>query len=627
MNIPKSPNSQEPLSEQLTRDYQIIRMLGSGGMGDVYLAEQRRVGHRRVALKVLKRACSNHPELVRRFENEASSAGRINHRNVVTVYESRVTEDGTLYVAMEFVEGKSLGQILTTQGHLPLNRIVEITKQVGAGLTAAHKLGIVHRDIKPDNIMLTEEDGEQVIKVLDFGIARLSETNSRGKTQSGVIMGTPTYMSPEQAMGKTGNQIDARSDIYSLGLVVYQMLTGKTPFEAKVVMEVMRKHISEPPLPPSEQRRDLLIPAAVDAVILKALEKSREMRQQTVAEFVAELETAATAPTIAPSNQVVQPVQEVAQEAEAKETKILKEGKDPKEKDIPTVRVGPDSLGSTNAPLSSSNLTAARLPRVTREQKGVFIPIPSAPPTIMEPPPTVVPVANRPQSAIGEAAVVAEKTGRRYRPTLLVGLLIFLLLLAGLYAVMQLTGSDVTPHRVMDFRLRREFPTADLDTFNETNAVKPTDSLGFEIKLIEPGWVFLFGTSGDEASGSWFWVNPSTDEQAQRLSVGEWHKFPYGWYLNEINRTAAKKYLLVYVPLGVTWAPAAKLRELGDQVKNGVVDLPADIVTSLLQSLNRDTLPLTASSSKENRHISFALSTTGAARRIAVYEVRLQQTP
>src|SRR5262249_43746201 len=153
-----------------------------------------------------------------RFENEAASAGRIHHPNVVMVYECRATDDGQLYVAMQYVEGADLSQAIEARGRLELGEIVEITRQAAAGLGSAHKPGIVHRDIKPANIMLTQDDeGRLAVKVLDFGIARLSEPDSTGaQTKTGVVMGTPHYMSPEQALGKTGDKIDHRSDIYSL---------------------------------------------------------------------------------------------------------------------------------------------------------------------------------------------------------------------------------------------------------------------------------------------------------------------------------------------------------------------------------------------------------------------------
>jgi serine/threonine protein kinase len=300
--------SETSLSQQIKSDYNIVRLLGKGGMGEVYLAEQLRVGRRPVALKVLNRSYSENPDLRKRFENEAASAGRIRHRNVVLVYESRITEDGQLYVAMEYVEGADLGHLIEERGSLPLGEVVEITKQIAAGLGAAHKLGIVHRDIKPGNIMLTEdEDGALLVKVLDFGIARLSEPDSNSaQTKTGMVMGTPHYMSPEQTLGQTGDKIDLRSDIYSLAMVVHQMLTGRVAFEADSWVQVMYKHINEAPQPPSQIRPDLVGISPVDQVILKGLEKDRERRQQSAVDLAKELDavysglrpgTSAAAPT------------------------------------------------------------------------------------------------------------------------------------------------------------------------------------------------------------------------------------------------------------------------------------------------------------------------------------------
>jgi formylglycine-generating enzyme required for sulfatase activity/predicted Ser/Thr protein kinase len=286
--------TQIPLSRQIARDYEIIRLLGKGGMGEVYLAEQLRVGRRRVALKVLNRACSEDPEVIKRFENEAAFAGRIHHLNVVMVYESRITDDGQLYVAMEYVEGSNLRDVINQRGPLPLAEVVEITRQICSGLSVAHKLGIVHRDIKPDNIMLANaEDGELVVKLLDFGIARLSEAGAGGsQTQTGIVMGTPYYMSPEQALGHTGDKIDLRSDIYSLGMVVYQMMTAKLPFESASWMQIMYKHINERPMPPSQFRPELANYNELEKVVLKALEKPREDRQQTATQFASQLDAA-----------------------------------------------------------------------------------------------------------------------------------------------------------------------------------------------------------------------------------------------------------------------------------------------------------------------------------------------
>ena len=286
--------SEFPLSEQITRDYRIVRLLGKGGMGEVYLAEQLRVGSRLVALKVLNRACSQDPVTTKRFENEISAAGSIQHRNVVTVYESRITDDGQIYVAMEFIRGKSLRALLLEEEVLPLESVVRVTRQICAGLGAAHKLGIVHRDIKPDNLMISaDEHGDHAVKVVDFGIARFAEMGGPGlTTRDGIILGTPAYMSPEQALGLTGDKIDARSDIYSVGMVVYEMLTGTVAFHGDSWMNVLHQHLNETPRQLRQVRPDLDIPAQVEKTVLKSLEKDRERRQQTLAAFAGELEEA-----------------------------------------------------------------------------------------------------------------------------------------------------------------------------------------------------------------------------------------------------------------------------------------------------------------------------------------------
>src|SRR5271169_3660570 len=191
------------LAASLAGRFDLIRRLGQGGMGAVYLAEQIAVGNRPVALKVLSRKLLDDPEFLLRFQNEAASTGRIHHPNVVTIYESGQADDGTPYIAMEFLEGESLCQALKRRGALPVPEVTEILQQAARGLNAAHKLGIIHRDIKPDNIFLTHGDeGELIIKVVDFGIAKLREASTN--TMTGMVLGTPAYISCEQAYGMKG---------------------------------------------------------------------------------------------------------------------------------------------------------------------------------------------------------------------------------------------------------------------------------------------------------------------------------------------------------------------------------------------------------------------------------------
>jgi serine/threonine-protein kinase len=222
------------------------------------------------------------PDFLLRFQNEAASTGRIHHANVVTIYESGQADDGTPYIAMEFLEGESLRQALTRRGALPVAEVAEILQQAARGLNAAHKLGIIHRDLKPDNIFLTYPDDvaaplagahdvgaglvpalpvgiadsgraqdpplrPAVVKLVDFGIAKLRESGAH--TQTGMVLGTPAYMSFEQASGMRSDELDARSDVYSLGVVVYEMLTGRTPFHSDTPVGNLRMHMQEDPPP------------------------------------------------------------------------------------------------------------------------------------------------------------------------------------------------------------------------------------------------------------------------------------------------------------------------------------------------------------------------------------------
>src|SRR6267143_40365 len=190
----------EALPQGLPRQYRIVRRLGGGGMGNVFLAEQLALGNRPVALKVLQRKLLDDPEFLSRFRDEATSTARIHHANVVIIYESGQSDDGTPYIAMEYLEGETLRELLKARGTLPVSETVEIVQQVARGLYAAHKLDIIHRDLKPDNIFLTYSDeGELVSKVVDFGIAKLAESTTH--TLAGMMLGTPAYMSPEQASG------------------------------------------------------------------------------------------------------------------------------------------------------------------------------------------------------------------------------------------------------------------------------------------------------------------------------------------------------------------------------------------------------------------------------------------
>ena len=264
--------------------YRVIKQLGKGGMGAVYLAEHPVIGSR-VAIKFLHPQYATDTKIVDRFYNEARAVNVIGHDNILKILDLNVTADNRHYFIMEFLNGRSLQNIVQPDVPVPLEVTGPILLQTCEALQAAHDHQIVHRDLKPDNIYLIVHKGRKnFVKVVDFGIAKLTDGdgNSTGKTQTGLVMGTPAYMSPEQAGGMS-NLIDGRSDIYSLGAMMFQMATGKLPFPGKSFGEVLIGHLQEPP--PEPRSINPLVPEAYQAIILKCLEKPQEKRFQSMHEL------------------------------------------------------------------------------------------------------------------------------------------------------------------------------------------------------------------------------------------------------------------------------------------------------------------------------------------------------
>jgi eukaryotic-like serine/threonine-protein kinase len=263
--------------------YHIVKKLGEGGMGQVYLAEHVKMG-RKSAIKVMNPSMVHDPDAVARFNREAANASRITHPNVCAIYDFGETPEGLIYLAMEFVEGEPLTDVLAREGPLPVPRGVLVCTQVADALQAAHDLGIVHRDLKPDNIMLARgRDGGDVVKVVDFGIAKaVGGDDSQKVTKTGLVVGTPEFMSPEQL---SGDMVDGRSDIYSLALVLFQMLTGKLPFDASTVQETMIQRLTDEPRKLAAVRPDLHFPPGLQETIDAALARRPVERYQSAAKF------------------------------------------------------------------------------------------------------------------------------------------------------------------------------------------------------------------------------------------------------------------------------------------------------------------------------------------------------
>ncbi len=273
--------------------YRILGKIGEGGMGAVYKALHMHFNEF-CALKVMAPSLMNDSGLVKRFGREAIIARKLRHKNAVKVEDFDETEDGCPFIVMEFIEGQSLKSLMSARGPLPVARTCSIIKQSAAALDAAHRLGLVHRDIKPDNIVLIVLNGEEVAKVLDFGIAKIrnahGEATGVALTATGMVIGTPPYMSPEQAKGADSEDLDGRSDIYSLGVVMYQMLTGVLPLKADTPLDMLFAQIQTPPTPIYDARPGLQVPAPVAALVMKCLEKDRARRPQSGRELIEALE-------------------------------------------------------------------------------------------------------------------------------------------------------------------------------------------------------------------------------------------------------------------------------------------------------------------------------------------------
>ena len=286
----------DPLVGQVLADrYGVIRLLGDGGMGRVYLAEHVRMG-RLSAVKVMNPAMAAIPDAIGRFNREAASAGRINHPNVAAIYDFGETADGTLYLAMEYVEGETLTALLDREGTLSPARVAGIVAQVAEGLHAAHHLGLVHRDLKPDNIMVTRHaDGREWIKVVDFGIAKAAEGAGQTLTTVGMSVGTPASMSPEQIAGE---QLGPRSDVYSLGVVAFTMLTSAMPHPEMTSRESLVRRLTARALTLAEVRPDIVWPTALQPALDRALAPEPQDRFGSAREFAVALQAAAGAPSV-----------------------------------------------------------------------------------------------------------------------------------------------------------------------------------------------------------------------------------------------------------------------------------------------------------------------------------------
>ena len=288
---PASASAVNLVDQILDGRYHIVRKVGEGGMSFVYLANDTATKDR-YAIKVLSQALSNDQNAMQRLKREASLGMRLAHPNVCHIIRMGETQDGLVYVVMPFVEGEILSDRNNRKGTLPLEEVAKYVKEIAAGLHVAHELKIVHRDLKPENIMICKsEDGSERAVVMDFGLAkeRRADAELQKLTATGIILGTPEFMSPEQLRGKP---LDPRTDVYSLGLMTYEMLTGKLPFTGRTQQEMMIARLRSEPVPLRQARPEMDFSEALEKVLAKSMQRAPDDRYTTAPEFAAALATA-----------------------------------------------------------------------------------------------------------------------------------------------------------------------------------------------------------------------------------------------------------------------------------------------------------------------------------------------
>ncbi|HEY3974405.1 MAG TPA: protein kinase [Candidatus Sulfotelmatobacter sp.] len=354
--------------------YQILDQIGIGGMGVVYRSRHLTFNEL-CAIKIVNDSIAGDSNFLQRFQTEAVVTRKLRHPNAVRVDDFDYTEDGRPFIVMELVEGKNIGEVLQAEGPFPVPRAVGVATQAARALGMAHKLGIVHRDIKPGNILLAhDEQGQEIAKVLDFGIAKLREAaggDQPGMTMTGMVVGTPLYMSPEQFMGKkAAGEIDGRTDIYSLGVVLYQMVTAQLPFEGDTPYSLMMQHMQGTVRPPHELAPDLHIPESLSRIILKAIDKAREQRFQTAEELIAALDQVIAGPRVTGAVTTGQAANAVVDNVQTESTQAGQPA---------VMNVAPPS--TSGAQIRSSQVSAAPPKSESSPARNIAAPPPSAAPT------------------------------------------------------------------------------------------------------------------------------------------------------------------------------------------------------------------------------------------------------
>jgi serine/threonine-protein kinase len=396
----------------ISQRYRIDALLAFGGMGAVYRGEHVLM-RKRIAVKVLQEGAQDLPQLVERFRREAIVGAHVTHPNIASATDFGQLDDGSYFLVMEHIKGRMLYDLMKEEGALPVDRAMGIARQVAAGLAAAHEVGVVHRDIKPHNVMLVDLDGNRtasipalllgrdIVKIIDFGFAKLAEERlsivpserpsmvPERITQQGEIFGTIAYLAPEAALGM--DAVDARSDLYALGVVIYQMLTGLHPFQETAPGPLFRCHLSKPPPPFAARAPGVEVPAAVEALTLKLLEKDPTRRFQDASGLIEAIDDAMglsgmvalapgriSSPSI-PSDLLASAFQQEAEAASSRQGPSSGRDPGPSSVGAPPSASGPSSLGGASTSSSTSTTSAALLPDGEGSRGSVTSAVPSAP--------------------------------------------------------------------------------------------------------------------------------------------------------------------------------------------------------------------------------------------------------
>lgn len=596
--------------------YRILGEIGRGGMGTVYLAERADESFRlRVAIKVMRPGCG--ADVAARFRRERQILADLNHPNIARLLDGGTTPGGAPYVVMEYVEGWSLRRMLQQcsrqSERLPLAHAVEIVKQVGLGLHAAHRAGIVHRDIKPENIIVIRTNGQVTAKILDFGVAKLHAVeDAAGRTATGVIVGTPMYTSPEQALAEKDVAVDARSDIYALGAVLYELLAGRTVFEGETWVEILRRHVQTPPTPFAQLRPGVNVPHSIERVVLRALEKEPARRQASALEFVRDLECAYYASLLESPTVVTDTIP--AAFAPANTT----------DKAADDVLPSDFSLGEKSDKLPLSPYATSLIETASTSPER-----PSASAAVDE---LLVPThqraaAHRARPDLRERRRLREQR-QWIRLTLVAALLVALLAPAIYWRFASRSGRTIasrivqaaspealsgtssgvssddlpmapvpaattSPVPVLRYRVwcfnesERSFETL------EERAVNPGTPVYFEFNAAQPGTLYVFVERRD----GMLWFDAQARGEGRALAVGEWLSIPGDGAYRLVRSIGAETFWLVYIPPGADWSPlgAAGLGRIAVNsggASRGAALIAPTVAAQLKASLEREALPL-----------------------------------